>query len=141
MVSTAAQHPSGPRSVLTGEIGVPCLPPVSWGYRHISRTPLYLHHGRLFHVPRTEAEHGVFDVDKEALDRTRMPDHPRGGHNYYGRDAEKIIRRIYWLDRMMSRKTVGWQEEYLAKITKLEQVKERTVDSNLAASPTQRSMN
>ncbi|KAI0732376.1 Alpha/Beta hydrolase protein [Fomitopsis betulina] len=103
--------------------GVPCLPPVSWGYRHLTRTPLYYYHGRLFHVPASEGEHGVFTVDKEALDRTRVPDHPRGGHNYYGRDAEKIMRRLYWLDRMMSRKHSAWQEEYLAKITEIEQVK------------------
>ncbi|KZT74644.1 alpha/beta-hydrolase [Daedalea quercina L-15889] len=103
--------------------GVPCLPPVSWGYRHIARTPLYLYHGRLFHVPRAEVEHGIFTVDKEALDHTRVPDYPRGGHNYYGRDAEKIMRRVYWLDRMMSRKTEGWQEEYLAKMAELERVK------------------
>lgn len=104
--------------------GVPSLPPVSWGYRHLARTPLYFYHGRLFQVPAAEREHGVFTVDKEALDQTRRPDHPRGGHNYYnGRDAEKIVRRGYWLERIMSKHADGWQEKYLAKIAELEQVK------------------
>ncbi|TFY69778.1 hypothetical protein EVJ58_g220 [Rhodofomes roseus] len=104
--------------------GVPSLPPVSWGYRHIACTPLYFYHGRLFHVPAAEAEHGVFTVEKDALGQTRIPDHPRGGHNYYnGRDAEKVVRRMYWLDRMMSEQSSGWQEKYLAKIAEFEQVK------------------
>ncbi|KAH9840819.1 Alpha/Beta hydrolase protein [Rhodofomes roseus] len=104
--------------------GVPSLPPVSWGYRHIACTPFYFYHGRLFHIPAAEAEHGVFTVEKDALDQTRIPDHPRGGHNYYnGRDTEKVVRRAYWLDRMISEQSSGWQEKYLAKIAELEQVK------------------
>lgn len=101
---------------------MPCLPPVSWGYRHLTHSPLYLYHDRLFHVPAEEVEHGLFVVDKEALDRTRIPEYPRGGHNYYGRDAEKFIRRVHWLDRIMSRKPNGYEQEYLAKITALEQL-------------------
>lgn len=121
MVSTA--HSAASRSALTVEIGVPCLPPVSWGYRHLTRTPLYYYHGRLFHVPASELEHSVFNVDKEALDHPRVPDYPRGGHNYYGRDAEKVIMRVRLLDRVMSRRGTAWQEEYLAKITEIEEVK------------------
>jgi len=101
--------------------GVPSLPLVSWGYRHLTQTPLYLYHGRLFHVPASEGEHGVFTVAKEALDATRGPDHPRGGHNYYnGKDAEKVIRRIYWMNRLSNEKTTGWEKAYLAKIAELE---------------------
>ncbi|PCH33620.1 alpha/beta-hydrolase [Wolfiporia cocos MD-104 SS10] len=100
--------------------GVPSLPPVSWGYRHLTRTPLYFYHGRLFQVPAVEGEHGVFAVALDALDKTRIPDHPKGGHNYYnGRDAEKIIRRIYWMNRL-SKQSTNWEKDYLTKIAELE---------------------
>lgn len=102
--------------------GVPSLPPVSWGYRHLTRKPLYLHHGRLFHIPESECEHGAFTIAQVALDPTRTAVHPKGGHNYYiGKDAEKIVRRLNWMMRLSKGKqTSDWVDTYLAKIHEVE---------------------
>lgn len=65
--------------------GIPSLPLMSIGYRHMSQKQLYWYHGRLFHIPPGESEHGLFNVSRDALDATKIPEHPRGGHNYYER--------------------------------------------------------
>ncbi|KAH9946636.1 alpha/beta-hydrolase [Amylocystis lapponica] len=99
--------------------GVPCVPPTSLGYKHLTRTPLYYYHGRLFHVPATESEHGVFTFSEGALDATKIPDYPRGGHNYYnGRDWEKVVRRIFWLNEILEKHGNGWEDEYIAYLAK-----------------------
>ncbi|KAI0348027.1 alpha/beta-hydrolase [Trametopsis cervina] len=100
--------------------GVPSLPPASFGYRHFTDTPLYFYYGRLFHIPPSENEHGLFDVSQDALDTTRVPEHPRGGHNYYNnRDMEGIARRMQWIEDMMG-KDLDWESTYEERLAKYE---------------------
>ncbi|KAL6300014.1 Alpha/Beta hydrolase protein [Sparassis latifolia] len=102
--------------------GVHTIPTESLGYRHLARIPLYLYHGRLFYIPNSEREHGDFTVSTEALDQTRPPDHPRGGHQYYNcRSFEKVVLRMFWLNKMMKAHPEGWQQAYLAQIALLAQ--------------------
>lgn len=88
--------------------GVPTLPPLSLGYRHFTRNPLYFVNGRLYRIPETECEYAFFKVpesDEPVL-------YPRGGHNYYsGRDLEKARRLMGWLDRVLAG-TENWEEQY-----------------------------
>jgi len=101
--------------------GVPSLPPVSFGYRHFTESPLYFYHGRLFHVPPPENEHGLFEVAKDALDKTEPPVYPRGGHNYYNsRDMEGIARRMRWIEKIIE-EGEDWEEKYAAKFEKYEE--------------------
>ena len=99
--------------------GVPSLPALSIGYRHMSQRQFYWYHGRLFHIPPEECEHGLFDVSRDALDATKIPDHPKGGHNYYtGKDLERVGRRMFWVNDMMEKP--GWEKDYAAKVAKFE---------------------
>ncbi|KAJ7185807.1 Alpha/Beta hydrolase protein [Mycena filopes] len=153
LAARRASH--GPDSILeysvkTWRDGVPALPPRSFGYRHYAERPLYWVHGRLYWVPSTEREHTLFHVagdeekdakedakEADAKDADTGPLHPRGGHNYYnGRDMEKLVRRVLWLDKAVKRaqQQAGgadgeggaqgdWRERYRALVLKHEHVK------------------
>ncbi|KAK7044856.1 triacylglycerol lipase [Favolaschia claudopus] len=98
--------------------GVPSLPPLSFGYRHYARAPFYFLHGRLYQVPEEHREHGLFHVNEAEEDDHVVPQHPRGGHNYYnGRDMEKFARRAIWLEEAL-RGEGDWKERYRAKVAK-----------------------
>jgi len=97
--------------------GVPTLPPRILGFSHFTPTPLYLYHGFLYHVPLSECEHSLFTVKHDSDEYSlRPPDYPLGGHNYYnGRDMEKCIRRMRWLDIMVSGER-DWESRYLNRL-------------------------
>lgn len=44
------------------------------GYRHLTELPLYLYHGQLYQIPRTECEHGAFTVIQSEI--ASEQDHP-----------------------------------------------------------------
>lgn len=82
---------------------------------------MYFYHGRLFYVPVSESEHGSFAVAQDALDATRVPQYPRGGHNYYNnRDMEWIARRMQWIEEMMA-KDSDWESSYRDRLSKYEE--------------------
>jgi len=92
--------------------GVPTLPLHSLGYRHLALKPLYLAHGRLFHVPDTQPEHSFFPVDSSVSDNSELcsKEYPLGGHNYYNnRDMEKLLRKMKWFSSMKPG-NVDWKE-------------------------------
>ncbi|KAJ8081874.1 hypothetical protein PM082_007720 [Marasmius tenuissimus] len=94
--------------------GVPSLPPLKLGYRHFTREPLYFVHGRMFRVPSAESEYAFFQVG-DLSDSSAPPEHPKGGHNYYnGRDQEKFLRRMRWLNDALAKsvKDKDWQRRY-----------------------------
>ncbi|KAJ4000666.1 Alpha/Beta hydrolase protein [Lentinula boryana] len=94
--------------------GVPALPPLFLGYRHFTQTPLYYDHMCLYHIPSTESEYTLFHVDAE-----KSPEYPRGGHNYYnGRDQERLLRRLGWLEKSLTKDEIHWQESYLERVQK-----------------------
>ncbi|KAG7094902.1 hypothetical protein E1B28_005709 [Marasmius oreades] len=98
--------------------GVPSLPPLALGYRHFTQEPLYFVHGRLFRVPPSETEYALFRVEAGSDDLT-LPEHPRGGHNYYnGRDQEKFIRRMKWLNDALAKSDTEWQRRYKKLVEK-----------------------
>ncbi|KAJ6557942.1 Alpha/Beta hydrolase protein [Mycena capillaripes] len=106
-------------SVKTYNDGVPSLPPLSFGYRHYAESPFYFMHGRLYQVPAPSREYTLFHLTPELEDENLVPDHPRGGHNYYnGRDMEKFARRITWLEKAMKKAEGDWKERYRAKVAK-----------------------
>jgi len=131
--------------------GVHTLPPYSLGFRHLTDSPLYFYHGRLYRIPPSEQEHGAFTVESDSPhDRKAEPadssprltgaspspgkhlDHsiawPRGGHNYYNdRDMENIQRRMRWLDLTLHGEA-GWQERYLKKLNEWEKKWGRDAD-------------
>lgn len=113
---------------------MPALPPARFGYRHFAANPLYFYHGRLFHVPEAENEHGIFTVAEDALDPSRSPDHPRGGHNYYNsRNLEGLIRRMIWVKETMG-EGPGWEDRYIARVNKHEEdFSRRTAKRNVNA--------
>ena len=91
--------------------GVPSLPPLSFGYRHFTETPLYLIHGRLYNVPPSESEFSLFFADPGPSPDQPI-DYPKGGHNYYnGRDMERVLRRLRWLDKAMGGRS-DWVKHY-----------------------------
>ncbi|KAG9221889.1 hypothetical protein CCMSSC00406_0005714 [Pleurotus cornucopiae] len=101
--------------------GVPSLPPYSIGYRHFTPNPLYFLWGHLYHIPPSESEHTLFDLQQEDAAENYLLDHPRGGHNYYsGRDLEKFVRRMRWLDNAMSGDG-DWESRYKKHVRKHEQ--------------------
>jgi hypothetical protein len=100
-------------------IGVPALPPVSFGYHHFCQTPLYLVYGRVYHIPGSEYEHSSFSVATSERDRDELP-FPRGGHNYYnGRDMERLARRMDLLVEAMN-DGPDWEERYRDKLNERE---------------------
>lgn len=85
----------------------------------MTRKQLYWYHGRLFHIPPEECEHGTFDASPDAFDPGKIPDHPKGGHQYFnGKNLEHVGRRMFWMRDMM--KEPGWEPKYLAKVKKHE---------------------
>jgi hypothetical protein len=60
------------------QLGVPSLPPKSFGFRHFTRNPLYLMEGRLYHTPASESEFCLFHVSTEHDDKSRIPLYPLG---------------------------------------------------------------
>lgn len=79
---------------LNPDLGVAALPPMSFGFAHMTSNPFYLYQGTLYKVPTSEKEHGHFRIDMATIPSAR-PLHPKGGHNYYaGRDMEKLQRRL-----------------------------------------------
>ncbi|KAF7319740.1 Triacylglycerol lipase [Mycena kentingensis (nom. inval.)] len=100
--------------------GVPSLPPLSFGYRHFAQRPYYFLHGRLYLVPEGYSEYSLFHATSDEED-AKPPIHPRGGHNYYnGRDLERCLRRVGWLDRVLKKGGGDWKDLYSAKIVKHE---------------------
>ncbi|KAF8531997.1 alpha/beta-hydrolase [Gautieria morchelliformis] len=97
--------------------GAHTLPPCSLGFRHLTSSPLYFHLGRLYHVPPSEGEHGSFIV---ADQETQLHDvvWPKGGHNYYFRDMEKLQRRMRWLEINVDGEANC--QNYLAKLSRWE---------------------
>ena len=85
---------------LNPDLGVTALPPMSFGFAHMTSNPFYLYQGTLYKVPTSEKEHGHFRIDMATIPPaevapTSRPLHPKGGHNYYaGRDMEKLQRRL-----------------------------------------------
>jgi hypothetical protein len=61
-------------------------------------------------------------VSPDIEDNERIPDHPRGGHNYYnGRDLERLTRRMGWLDIVVLGKVQeDWEEQYRTRVAKHE---------------------
>ncbi|OCH96181.1 alpha/beta-hydrolase [Obba rivulosa] len=101
--------------------GVPSFPPTWLGFRHMTNSQLFYYCGCLLRIPQTESEHGQFTVSKDALDLTKIPDHPRGGHGYYnGRDIEKVVRRVLLFKKMMDSGAPDWEKDYLIHIAKIE---------------------
>ncbi|KAF9043495.1 alpha/beta-hydrolase [Hymenopellis radicata] len=97
--------------------GVPSLPPLSFGYRHFTEKSLYLIHGRLYNVPPSECEFSLFLADPAPTYDQPIQD-PRGGHNYYnGRDMERVLRRLQWLDKAMPGKD-DWVKRYKKRASK-----------------------
>ncbi|KAJ3777739.1 Alpha/Beta hydrolase protein [Lentinula raphanica] len=94
--------------------GVPALPPLFLGYRHFTQSPLYYNHNHLYHIPSSESEYTLFHVDAE-----KSLEYPRGGHNYYnGRDQERLLRRLGWLDKSITTGDSNWQQLYLNRVAK-----------------------
>ena len=84
------------------------------GFRHLSSTALYLHHGFLYQIPERLSEFSKFEVEDE--DDAPPPDYPLGGHNYYNnRDMERLVRRLEWLD-IPSFGSSDSENRYLSKI-------------------------
>jgi hypothetical protein len=55
-----------------------------------------------------------------------IPHYPRGGHNYYGRDFEKLGRSMEWIDAT-SKGEEGWEKRYVEKRERWEKRWERKV--------------
>jgi len=102
--------------------GVTLLPPFELDFRHCTKHPLYFVDGRLFHVPESEREFALFDVTLTAEEKAIPPMHPKGGHNYYnGRDMEKLVRRMEWLEKVMSKSDESRRMElYQAQVLRSE---------------------
>ncbi|KAH8112827.1 alpha/beta-hydrolase [Phellopilus nigrolimitatus] len=108
-------------SVKAHNDGVPAVPPLAFGYRHQILSGLYLHHGRLYHIPPSECECSTFSVvhDEDGYGSSE-PLHPLGGHNYYnGRNLERTARRMGWIVTTKT-KNLGedWERKYLKRLKK-----------------------
>ncbi|KZT39841.1 alpha/beta-hydrolase [Sistotremastrum suecicum HHB10207 ss-3] len=109
----------GPRSLLEVSVkgyndGVPALPPAFLGYVHVCTNPYFLCEGQIYCVPPSECEHTVFTVAKDENSNTGPSIFPRGGHNYYVQDLEKLGRCMEWID-VVSSGEAGWEERYKKK--------------------------
>lgn len=99
--------------------GVPALPPLWMGYRHLCRNPLYFAHNTLFRVPESDRDFGLFNA--VAPEGAEASEHPKGGHNYYnGRDMERGARRMGWLEGVLKTGEEGWVERYREKARRWE---------------------
>ena len=71
---------------------------------------------RLYIIPPSENEHCLHNVDDDISDES-APDsslvmhYPRGGHNYYGRDIEKLGRQMGWVEKALESGD-DWKEAY-----------------------------
>jgi len=102
---------------------VPALPPLIFGFRHISQTPFYFTGGRLYHIPPSESEYASFHVSQEDKESPEKSYHPRGGHNYYnGRDMERFMRRTGWLEKIKSQNE-DWEERYRDHVEAQERIR------------------
>jgi hypothetical protein len=100
------------RLSISDPTGVHSLPPVSFGYRHISPSPYYFVTGRLYRIPSDDIESALFSVSLDDRDKDHEAIHPRGGHNYYhGRDMEKSFRRMGWLEKVKGDGD-DWKDHY-----------------------------
>ncbi|TFK57277.1 alpha/beta-hydrolase [Heliocybe sulcata] len=107
--------------------GVPSLPPYKLGYRHVTKSQLYSVGGRLYHIPPSECEHGLFDISEDAKAAGTAVLYPRGGHNYYSeRDWERIMRRLAWLVDNMDRYP-DWEKRYYKEVIGPEQAWQRKI--------------
>ena len=88
----------------------------SLGFRHFSDKPYYLYSGNLFEIPTAEKELCYFPVkvSERYLQPGGAPHYPRGGHNYYGRDLEKLGRSMEWIDAV-SRGEENWEKRFIKK--------------------------
>ncbi|TFK57278.1 alpha/beta-hydrolase [Heliocybe sulcata] len=103
--------------------GATSLPPHSWKYRHFTKTPLYHYGSRLYRVPSSECEHGVFRVSVGEEEERRRLQFPRGGHGYYNdRDMESFANRLSWIAEHMGEE--GWKERYLEQVKAREELAE-----------------
>lgn len=101
------------------DVGVPALPPLWMGYRHLCRNPLYFAHNTLFRVPESDRDFGLFNA--VAPEGAEASEHPKGGHNYYnGRDMERGARRMGWLEGVLKTGEEGWVERYREKARRWE---------------------
>lgn len=92
--------------------GVPALPPTTFGYKHFAEETFYFDKARLYHVPASESEYGLFTISPSETSETPAVLFPRGGHNYYnGRDMERLGRRIIWLGELDPEQS-GWEDRY-----------------------------
>jgi pimeloyl-ACP methyl ester carboxylesterase len=102
--------------------GVPALPPLWMGYRHLSLSPLFFHHNRLYQIPEADHEYGAFPV--QVAEDAEPPEHPRGGHNYYnGRDMERGARRMGWLEKALGKGNGDWEKRYRTIVERNEGVR------------------
>ena len=102
-------------------LGVPALPPASFGFHHFDDQPFYLYEGTLYQIPSSEKEHSMFEVEESSLTEEQVvpPDFPLGGHNYYGgRDMEKLQRLMRWATELGLGKNETWKEAFARKIQK-----------------------
>ncbi|TFK26085.1 alpha/beta-hydrolase [Coprinopsis marcescibilis] len=91
--------------------GVPTLPPQWLGYRHFPKHPIYSTGDQLYIVPESECEYALFHTNVDG-DEDKAPCFPRGGHNYYnGRELERLLRRITWLEKA-NVSNEGWENRY-----------------------------
>lgn len=108
--------------------GVHTLPPCALGFRHLTESPLYFYHGRLYRIRPSECEYGAFTMNIQDFSKGEASPEPslgkrlehvawpRGGHNYYNdRDMEKVLRRMGWLDLTLHGEA-GWKDRYMAKL-------------------------
>lgn len=66
-------------------------------------------------------EFALFDVAMSDEEMEELPPiHPKGGHNYYnGSDMEKMVRRMDWLQKTMSKED-EWKELYRKRVLRHE---------------------
>ncbi|KAG8953282.1 hypothetical protein FRC04_002692 [Tulasnella sp. 424] len=99
--------------------GVPSMPSTVLGYRHFADNPYFLFRGRLYQIPLSEKEAVNFDVDPPtvAQEGSVVPaEFPLGGHNYYGRDMEKLQRQMKWATEVGLGSSENWRDALLQKI-------------------------
>ncbi|KAF7324641.1 Triacylglycerol lipase [Mycena kentingensis (nom. inval.)] len=94
--------------------GVPALPPLAFGYRHLVQSAYYAENDKLYRVPPELGEYSRFRT--LCHDATVPVLHPRGGHMYYnGRDAEGMVRRLGWFKEALKDEP-GVRAAYLTKV-------------------------
>ncbi|KAG8905916.1 hypothetical protein FRB99_007996 [Tulasnella sp. 403] len=79
--------------------------------------PFYLYHGKLYRIPPSECEHSIFNVEESSEGPAIPPDHPLGGHNYYGgRDMEKLQRMMRLAAHLGFGKDDAWKHSFLQRV-------------------------